>query len=138
MMPSLRILLMSLLFLLAQEVVRAEVCMVRAHHARVLEGDDQGELPTGTCAMECEEEAAALGETCLDRDDDPAGCEAIAREALDDCLGGCGAPAPTCAETCAIVARAGDDAALVVRGETPRRVAHARRLLRRCVRRCTA
>ncbi|HSV07258.1 MAG TPA: hypothetical protein VLI07_12125 [Candidatus Binatus sp.] len=137
-MPSLRIVIMSLLLLLAQEIVRAEVCMVRADEASALDSEGERGLPTGTCAMECEEEAAALGETCLDRDDDPAGCEAIAREALDDCLGGCGAPAPTCAETCAIVARAGDDAALVVRGETPRRVAHARRLLRRCVRRCTA
>jgi len=138
MMPSLRILLMSLLFLLAQEVVRAEVCMVRADQARVLDGDDQGELPSGTCTMECEQEAAALGETCLDREDDPTGCEAIAREALDDCLGECGAPAPTCAETCEIVARAGEDAALLVHGERPGRIAHSRRLLRRCVRQCTA
>lgn len=137
-MPSLRIVVMSLLLLLAQEVVRAEVCMVRADRASALDGDDERALPSGTCAMDCEQEAAALGEICLDRDDDPVGCEAIAREALEDCLGGCGAPAPTCAETCVIVTRAGDDAALLVRGETPGRVAHSRRLLRRCVRRCNA
>ncbi|HYV57896.1 MAG TPA: hypothetical protein VE911_10140 [Candidatus Nitrosopolaris sp.] len=138
MMPSVRIVLMSLLLLLAQEVVRADMCMVRADQARVLDGDDEPGLPSGTCAMECEREAAALGNTCLDRDDDPAACEAIAHEALDDCLGGCTAPVPTCAETCEIVARAGDDAALLVRGETPGRVAHSLRRLRRCVRRCTA
>src|SRR5262249_18038804 len=138
MMPSVRIVLMSLLLLLAQEVVRADMCMVRADQARVLDGDDEPGLPSGTCAMECEREAAALGNTCLDRDDDPAACEAIAHEALDDCLGGCTAPAPPGAEPCEIVARAGDDAALRVRGEARGGGAHPPRRLRRCVRRCTA
>ena len=74
----------------------------------------------------------------LDGDGDPPGCEALARDALDNCLGGCGAPGPTCAETCAIVARAGDEAELLAHHEKLGGTTHSRRLLRRCVRRCTA
>ena len=123
-LPLARIVFTSLLLLLAQAVATADVCMVRAG--------------AQTCAMDCEQRAEALGETCLDGDGDPAGCEMRAREALDDCLGGCGAPGPTCAETCKIVARAGDEAELLAHHETLRTTTHSRRLLRRCVRRCTA
>jgi len=130
-LPLARIVFTSLLLLLAQAVATADVCMVRA-------GDARRGLRPQTCAMDCEQQAEALGETCLDGDGDPPGCEALARDALDNCLGGCGAPGPTCAETCAIVARAGDEAELLAHHEKLGGTTHSRRLLRRCVRRCTA
>ena len=137
-MPTARIIITLLVLFLAQEVARADLCMVRADETRALRRDDRGGPRPGTCAMECEQRAEAIGETCLDGDGDPEGCEAIARDALDDCLGSCIAPAPTCAETCEMVAHAGDEAAFVAHGDTPGRASHSRRLLRRCVRRCTA